>query len=77
MNKEDYKLYTWYPLTDNEYWVDVLQVLFPDCQTIVCDTIQGSMNNHIMTLNDCHLSWGTMAKRGTFKFMIIENPKND
>ena len=59
MNREDYKLYTWYPLTDDEYWVDngVLQELFPDCQTIVCDTVQGSMNNHIMTYNDCHIGW--------------------
>lgn len=78
MNREDYKLYTWYPLTDDEYWVDVgvLQELFPDCQTIVCDTIQGSMNNRIMTYNDCHIGWGTMTKRGTFKFMIVEIPKN-
>ena len=78
MNKEDYKLYMWYPLTDNEYWVDVgvLQELFPDCQTIVCDTVRGSINNHIMTYNDCHISWNTMAKRGTFKFMIVEIPKN-
>lgn len=79
MNKEDYKLYTWYPLTDDAYWVDdgVLQELFPGCQTIVCDTIQGNMNNRIMTYNDCHIGWGTMAKRGTFKFMIVEIPKND
>ena len=78
MNKEDYKLYTWYPLTDDEYWVDVgvLQELFPNCQTIVCDTVQGSMNNRIMTYNDCHIGWGIMAKRGTFKFMIVEIPKN-
>ena len=74
MNRENYKLYTWYPLTDDEYWVDVgvLQELFPDCKTIVCD-----IDNHIMTYNDCHIGWGTMAKRGTFKFMIIEIPKND
>lgn len=79
MNREYYKLYTWYPLTDDEYWVDVgvLQELFPNCQTIVCDTIQGGINNHIMTYNDCHIGWSTMAKRGTFKFMIIEMPKND
>jgi hypothetical protein len=78
MKREDYKLYTWYPLTDNEYWVDVdYQDEFPHCQTIVCDTIQGSMNNHIMTYNDCHIGWGTMVKRGTFKFMIVEIPKNE
>ena len=78
MNKEDYKLYTWYQLTDNEYWVDVgvLQELFPNCQTIVCDTTQGSIHNHIMTYNDCHIGWSTMAKRGTFKFMIVKIPKN-
>lgn len=78
MNREDYKLYTWYPLTDNEYWVDfgVLQELFSNCQTIVCDTTQNSFDNTIMTYNNCHIGWGTMAKRGTFKFMIVEIPKN-
>jgi hypothetical protein len=80
MNREDYKLYTWYPLTDNEYWVDVgvLQELFPDCQTIVCDTKQIPCVKHcIMTYDDCHIGWNTMVKRGTFKFMIVEKPKND
>ena len=78
MNREDYKLYTWYQLTDNGYWVDfgILQEEFPNCQTIVCDTTQGSMNNHIMTYNECPIGWSTMAKRGTFKFMIVEIPKN-
>ena len=79
MNREDYELYTWYPLTDNEYWVDVgvLQELFPDCQTIVCDSehIPGVIHC-VMTYDDCHLGWSTMAKRGTFKFMIVEKPKN-
>ena len=78
MNREDYKLYTWYPLTDNEYWVDVgvLQELFPNCQTIVCNTvISGGYLPYIMTYNECHLGWSTMAKSGTWKFMIIEIPK--
>lgn len=78
MNKEDYKLYTWYPLTDDEYWVDLdYQDEFPNCQTIVCDTKQIPGVKHcIMTYDDCHLGWGTMAKRDTFKFMIVEIPKN-
>lgn len=77
MNKEDYKLYTWQPLTDDEYWVDTdYQNEFPNCQTIVCDTIQDNMNNHIMTYDDCHLGWGTMAKAETYMFMIVEKPKN-
>ena len=80
MNREDYKLYTWYPLTDNEYWVDigVLQELFPDCQTIVCDTKHVDGVKHcIMTYQNCTIGWGTMAKSGTWKFMIVEKPKND
>lgn len=78
MDRENYKLYTWYPLTDNEYWVEFdYQDEFPDCQTIVCDTMQGTFDNHITTYNDCHIGWGTMAKRGTFKFMIVEIPKNE
>lgn len=80
MNRENYKLYTWYPLTDNEYWVDVgvLQELFPNCQTIVCDTKHVDGVKHcIMTYHNCPIGWGTMAKNGTWKFMIIEKPKND
>ena len=78
MNRKDYKLYTWYPLTDNEYWVDVdYQDEFPNCLTIVCDTTQSSFDNPIMTYNNCHIGWSTMAKRGTFKFMIVEIPKNE
>ena len=79
MNREDYKLYTWYQLTDNEYWVDfgILQEEFPNCQTIVCDTIYDSWYNCIMTYNECPIGWSTMAKRGTYKFMIVEIPKND
>ena len=78
MNRKDYELYKWYQLTDDEYWVDVgvLQELFPDCQTIVCDTKQILCVKHcIMTYDDCHIGWGTMAKQGTYKFMIVEKPK--
>ena len=79
MNRENYKLYTWYQLTDNEYWVDfgILQEEFPNCQTIVCDTIYDSWYNCIMTYNECPIGWSSMAKQGTWKFMIIEKPKND
>ena len=78
MNRKNYKLYTWYPLTDDEYWVEFdYQDEFPDCLTIVCDTTQGSFDNPIMTYNNCHIGWGTMAKHGTFKFMIVEIPKNE
>ena len=79
MKREDYKLYTWYPLTDDEYWVDVeYQDEFPDCQTIVYDTTQiPGVKHSIMIYEDCYIGWGTMVKLGTFKFMIIEKPKND
>lgn len=77
MNKKDYELYKWYQLTDDEYWVDYdYQNEFPNCQTIICDTqhIDG-IKNCIMTYHNCTVGWGTMAKRGTFKFMIVEKPK--
>ena len=78
MNRKEYKLYTWYPLTDDEYWVDVeYQDEFPDCQTIVCDTYSmEGIRNDIMTYYNCPLGWGTMAKSGTWKFIIVEKPKN-
>lgn len=78
MNREKYKLYTWYPLTENEYWVeDAHQDKFPNCQTIVCNTakIIGEYPPHVMTNFECCMSWSTMAKRGSWKFMIIEKPK--
>ena len=80
MNREDYNLYTWYPLTDNEYWVDgnFYYNEFPNCQTIVCDTYpMEGIRHDIMTYHNCPIGWGTMAKNGTWKFMIIEKPKND
>ena len=30
-----------------------------------------------MTYYNCPIGWGTMAKNGTWKFMIVEKPKND
>ena len=78
MKREDYKLNVWYPLTDDEYWVDYnYQDEFPDCRTIVCDTNFYGSGNKIMTRDICPYGWSTMAKRGTFKFMIVEIPKND
>ena len=79
MNKSDYKLNTWYPLTDNEYWVDNdYQNEFPNCQTIVCDTRDvTSVKHSIMTYHNCTVGWETMAKSGTWNFMIIEKPKKE
>ena len=77
MNREDYKLYTWYPLTDDEYWVDegVLTEWFPNCQTLVCDGHQTpGIKRCIMTYNNCGIGWSTMAKAGTYMFMIVEKP---
>lgn len=77
MKRENYKLYTWYPLTDNEFWVeDGYQDEFPNCQTIVCNTTTlGGYQPEIMTNFQCHMGWGAMAKSETWKFMIIEKPK--
>ena len=79
MNRKDYKLYTWYPLTDNEYWVDYdYQDEFPNCQTLVVDTEDTNGVKHcIMTYNMCTLGWSTMAKQKSWWFMIVEKPKND
>jgi hypothetical protein len=33
------------------------------------------VKHSIMPYDDCYISWGTMAKLGTFNFMIIEKPK--
>ena len=76
MKRKDYENYKWYPLTDDEYWVDRdYQDEFPNCQTIVCDTrdITG-VKHSIMTYHNCTVGWGTMAKSGEYYFMIIEKP---
>lgn len=77
MKKENYKLNTWYPLTDNEYWVEQgYEDEFPNCQTVVYCTQQiEDIKHHIMTYHNCNIGWGTMAKYGDWKFMIIELPK--
>lgn len=74
MKRTDYLNFKWYPLTDKEYWVDDDDE-FPNCQTIVVD-MSNTFNGHhqIMTYSQAYLGWGTMAKYGTFKFMIIEEP---
>ena len=76
MKRENYKNNVWYPLTDDEYWVDTdYQNEFPNCQTIVCDARQiASVKHCIMTYQNCTIGWSTMAKSGTWKFMIIEKP---
>lgn len=77
MKSADYKLNTWYPLTEDEYWVDYdYQDEFPNCQTIVCDTKNIDDVKHcIMTYHNCTIGWSTMAKSETWKFMIVEKPK--
>lgn len=78
MNRENYKLYTWYPLTDDEYWVDFGDYPdFENCQTLVLNMIDDDWTQSIMTSKHWVPGWSTMAKQGTWKFMIIEKPKND
>ena len=78
MNKEDYKLYTWYTLTDDEYWVDFGDYPdFENCQTLVVDTKDtNGVKHRIMTYNMCTLGWSTMAKQESWYFIIVEKPKN-
>jgi hypothetical protein len=76
MKRADYKNNVWYPLTDDEYWVDYWYVAeFPNCQTIVTESQKLSGVPHkIMTYDTCPIGWSTMAKAGTYFFMIIEKP---
>ena len=74
MKREDYKNYVWYPLTDEEYWVDN-NLDFPNCQTIICCT-RPEICENILTRNTAFMGWGTMAKYNEWKFMIIEKPYN-
>jgi hypothetical protein len=33
------------------------------------------LDNDIKTYKNCYRGWGTMAKQGTYKFMIVEKPE--
>lgn len=39
MKRKDYKNYKWYPVTDETYWAEEYCDEFPNCKTIVRDTI--------------------------------------
>ena len=71
MERKFYHLNEWYPVTDDEYWVEEYPEEFPNCHTVIYSESFGG----IYTQHDMNLGWSTMAKAGSFKFMIIENPK--
>ena len=73
MKRKDYKNYVWYPLTDEEYWVEEYPEEFPNCQTIVYCT-RKEIDPFLRTQETAYMGWGTMAKYGEHKFMIIEKP---
>lgn len=74
MKRENYENYKWYPLTDNEYWVEEMPDEFPKCNTIVyCPNSRWP--DDIRTYQSCSIGWGTMAKSEQYYFMIIEKPK--
>ena len=75
MRRSDYKNYVWYPLTDEEYWAEEYPEEFPNCQTIIC-CIRSDIDNTIRTQSTSYIGWGTMAKYGEWKFMIIEKPND-
>ena len=72
MKRENYKNYKWYPLTDEEYWVEEYSEEFPNCNTIVIEN-GGRFSNVIKTYQNCSIGWSTMAKNGGFYFMIVDS----
>ena len=75
MKRKDYENYIWYPIVDEgEYWVEEFPDEFPGCNTIVTNSKPPfGVRPSLYTYEDCYLGWGTMAKNGNFKFMIIKN----
>ena len=69
MKREDYENFTWYPITDDTYWVEFLNNEFPKCNTIVC-----KKGYNIVDIRSCYIAWRTMVKQGDWFFMIIEQP---
>jgi hypothetical protein len=74
MKRSDYENNKWYPLTENEYWVEDYPDEFPNCHTVVHNANQ-YYKSGITTSQFCTLGWSTMAKSGGYFFMIIEEPK--
>ena len=74
MKRKDYKNNIWYPLTDEEYWVEDYPDEFPGCQTIVC-CIRPEICGSVLTRRNAYMGWGTMAKNDEWMFMIIEIPR--
>lgn len=73
MKRKDYENNKWYPLTDNEYWVEEMPEEFPNCNTIVIN-INSRWEHDIKTYQSCSIGWGTMAKSEDYFFMIIQKP---
>lgn len=71
MKRENYENYKWYPVTDDEYWVEENQEEFPNCNTIINYT-KSRWPHDIKTYQSCSLGWGTMAKTEGYYFMIVE-----
>lgn len=74
MNREDYKSFVWYDISDENYWVEDYPEEFLNCHTIVFNK-----GNGFFFKETVYLSWGTMAKHNNlyddnWKFMIIEEP---
>ena len=67
MKRLNYKNFIWYPITDEEYWVEEFPEEFPNCCTIVCE----EDSERIYDIRTAFLGWGTMAKYGWW-FMIID-----
>lgn len=73
MKRKDYQLYKWYSVTDETYWVEEYPKEFPNCETIICCT-RPDICESILTRAHAYIGWGTMAKYGEWKFMIVEKP---
>lgn len=73
MERKNYKNNVWYPLTDEEFWVEDYPEQFPRCHTIVC-CLNEDICSTPLTMNSVFMSWGTMAKSGEWMFMIIGPP---
>lgn len=75
MKRENYENYKWYPLTNNECWVEDLPEEFPNCLTLIYN-INSRFGDYIRCYSTSSLSWESMASYGTYYFMIIEKPNN-
>ena len=75
MKRENYKNNKWYPLTNNECWVEDLPEEFTNCMTLIYNK-NARFGDYVRSYNSSSLTLETMESYNSYYFMKIEKPNN-